>query len=229
MNIEKNIEQILEDIEKYSPNPSAVKLLAVTKYVDTDTIQKLFDCGIKNIGENKGQVIRDKAKYFAEKKIDDICWHFIGSLQSNKIKYISEYISLIHSVNKISLAREIDKKAKECGRIISILLEINISGEESKEGYSYENLLEDLPEYFELKNIEIKGLMTMAPLTDDENILRKVFAGLREKKDELNKKYFSYQSDGKILTELSMGMSNDYKIALEEGATIIRIGTKLFE
>ena len=212
-----------EDIKKYSPYPERVKLVAVTKYVDSDKIQEIIDLGHNVLGENKAQLIREKIDYFKQKKID-IEWHFIGNLQKNKVKYIINDVALIHSVNKLSLAQEIDKRAKQLEKIVDVLLEINIFGEESKQGYSVEELLKDLNDLKELKNINIRGLMTMAPLDVNLEVARKVFSDLKKIKNELNEKYFNNS-----LTELSMGMSGDYKIALEEGSTIIRIGTGLFK
>lgn len=222
--IEKNIEEIRKDIKEYSPNPEKVRFIGVTKYVGIEEMLEVAKCGVKIFGENKAQVIKEKEEKFRELGIDDIEWHFIGNLQKNKVKYIAEYVSLIHSVNKLSLAQEIDKRAEQNNRIIDVLLEINIAGEESKEGYDLEELYRELPEIMKLKNINIKGLMTMAPFSDDEVLVRGVFKRLREIKDELNTKYFNGQ-----LTELSMGMTNDYKIALEEGATLVRIGRKIFQ
>lgn len=222
--IEKNIEEIRKDIKEYSPNPEKVRFIGVTKYVGIEEMLEVAKCGVKIFGENKAQVIKEKEEKFRELGIDDIEWHFIGNLQKNKVKYIAEYVSLIHSVNKLSLAQEIEKRAEQNNRIIDVLLEINIAGEESKEGYDLEELYRELPEIMKLKNINIKGLMTMAPFSDDEVLVRGVFKRLREIKDELNTKYFNGQ-----LTELSMGMTNDYKIALEEGATLVRIGRKIFQ
>ena len=221
--IEKNIEEIRKDIKEHSPNPEKVRFIGVTKYVGIDEMLEVAKCGVKIFGENKAQVIKEKEEKFKELGVD-IEWHFIGNLQKNKVKYIAEYVNLIHSVNKLSLAQEIDKRAKQSNRIIDVLLEINIAGEESKEGYNLEELYRELPEIIKLQNINIKGLMTMAPFTDDEVLVRGVFKRLREIKDELNTKIFNGQ-----LTELSMGMTNDYKIALEEGATLIRIGRKIFQ
>ena len=223
MTIKENIEEVFEDIKKYSPYPERVKLVAVTKYVDSDKIQEIIDLGHNVLGENKAQLIREKIDYFKQKKID-IEWHFIGNLQKNKVKYIINDVALIHSVNKLSLAQEIDKRAKQLEKIVDVLLEINIFGEESKQGYSVEELLKDLNDLKELKNINIRGLMTMAPLDVNLEVARKVFSDLKKIKNELNEKYFNNS-----LTELSMGMSGDYKIALEEGSTIIRIGTGLFK
>lgn len=219
--LKKNIEEIKKEIVKYSPQPEKVKFVAVTKYVDNNIIEKLLELDINTFGENKAQVIKEKEEYFSNKNIS---WHFIGNLQKNKVKYIARFVSLIHSINKLSLAKEIDKRAKEHKRKIDVLLEINVSGEESKEGYQLDDLLLDIPELLKLENINIIGLMTMAPFTDDVNIIRNSFRQLRYIKDELNKSFF----EGR-LTELSMGMSNDYRIALEEGATLIRIGSKIYD
>lgn len=223
MSIKENIEEIYEDIKKYSPYPEKVKLIAVTKYIDEAKMQEIIENDHNVFGENKAQVIREKIDYFKQKNID-VEWHFIGNLQKNKVKYIVNDVALIHSVNKLSLAQEIDKKAKQINKVINILLEINIFGEESKQGYSFDELLKDLDSLKALENINIKGLMTMAPLNVDEEITRKVFSDLSKIKNELNEKYFNNS-----LTDLSMGMSGDYKIALEEGSTIIRIGTNLFK
>lgn len=222
MNIKTNIEQILNDIKLYSPHPEKVKLIAVSKYVDTDIIQEILK--VYNIlGENKAQILKEKSNYFLEKN-QEIEWHFIGNLQKNKVKYIIDRVKLIHSINKLSLAEEIDKRAKSINKIIDVLLEINIFGEESKQGYNLDELLNEIDSLKNLKNINIIGLMTMAPLNVDEKTTRKVFSQLREIKEQLNNDFFSG-----TLTELSMGMSDDYKIALQEGSTLIRIGSKLYK
>lgn len=223
--VTKNVNEILENIKKYSPNPEKVKLVAVTKYdyVGRTELDELMNCGILDFGENRVQVLEAKRELMNDVK-DKINWNFIGNLQKNKVKYIIDYVYMIHSVNKLSLAQEIDKRAENAGRVLDVLLEINLSGEDSKEGYDLDEFYKELPELIKLKNINIKGLMTMAPNVDDENKIRTSFRKLREIKDELNKTHFN----GK-LTELSMGMSDDYKIALEEGSTIIRIGTKLYK
>ena len=222
--VTKNVNEVLEDIKKYSKNPEKVKLVAVTKYpnVGRPELEELMENGILNFGENRVQVLEAKRELMDDVK-DKIHWNFIGNLQKNKVKYIIDYVCMIHSVNKLSLAQEIDKRAAACGRKIDVLIEINLSGEDSKEGYDLEEFYKELPEIIKLENINIKGLMTMAPNVTDEDKIRASFRKLREIKDELNEKYF----DGK-LTELSMGMSHDYRIALEEGSTIIRIGTKLY-
>lgn len=223
MTIKENILEILDDIKKYSPNPEKVKLVAVTKYVDSDTIKEVLKTGVNILGENKVQVIEEKRKELPENEYD-IKWHFIGNLQKNKVKYIASYIDIIHSINKLSLAEEIDKRAKSHNRKIDVLLEINISEEESKEGYILKELLEDIPKLLKLENINICGLMTMAPFEEDEEKIRTIFRNLRLLKEKWNKEYFNGQ-----LKELSMGMSQDYKIALEEGATLIRVGSKIYK
>ena len=222
--VTKNVNEVLEDIKKYSKNPEKVKLVAVTKYpnVGRPELEELMENSILNFGENRVQVLEAKRELMDDVK-DKIHWNFIGNLQKNKVKYIIDYVCMIHSVNKLSLAQEIDKRAAACGRKIDVLIEINLSGEDSKEGYDLDEFYKELPEIIKLENINIKGLMTMAPNVTDEDKIRASFRKLREIKDELNEKYFNGQ-----LTELSMGMSHDYKIALEEGSTIIRIGTKLY-
>lgn len=223
MSIKSNIDEILKDIEALSPYPERVKLIAVTKYSDNEATEKVLEAGIKDLGENRVQLLEKKQQYFKEKNLE-LNWHFIGNLQKNKVKYIAEYVTLIHSINKLSLAQEIDKQGAKIGKVIEGLLEINIGGEESKEGYKLEALIKEIPEYLKLKNLKIVGVMTMAPYTEDEKILREIFIALKKTKEKLNKEFFKGQ-----LKELSMGMSNDYKIALEEGATMIRVGTKIFK
>lgn len=218
-NIKRNIVEVRKEIEKYSPYPEKVKLVVVTKYEDLEGTKKYVEAGYKIFGENKAQLMREKVDYFKHENIE---WHFIGNLQKNKVKYIIEDVTLIHSVNKLELAQEIDKRAKNINKKVDILLEINIFGEESKQGYRLEKLILDIENLKKLKNLNIIGLMTMAPFTEDEKIKRDIFSKLREIQINLNEKYF----DNK-LTELSMGMSNDYRIALQEGSTIIRLGTRI--
>lgn len=219
-NIKKNMQDIKDDVKKYSENPENVKIVVATKYVDASGVKKVIEAGVKAIGENRAQVFRDK---IAELGIENVEWHFIGHLQKNKIKYIIDNVELIHSVDSLGLAREIDKKAEKINKKVNILLEVNISREESKSGYKIEELKKEIEEYKKLLNINIKGLMTMAPFSAKKDEIRAVFKGLRLFKEELNKNYF----EG-TLSELSMGMSNDYDLALLEGATIIRIGSKVF-
>lgn len=224
MDIEKNIEEIRKDIKIYSPYPEKVKIVAATKYTDEKGIIDVTAAGVIDIGENRVQAMIGKIEKMSSDELKKIRWNFIGHLQKNKVKYIIDYVTLIHSVDSLQLADEIDKRAEKTERVVDILLEVNISNEESKSGYSVEELYKEAEEYKKYSNLNIIGLMTMAPLTEDEKIVRGVFKGLRELKDKLNETVFN----GK-LTELSMGMTNDYKTALEEGATMIRIGSKIFK
>lgn len=143
--IKKNISEIEVDIKKHSLNPEKSRFIAVTKYVGAEEMIPIVNCGVKIFGENKAQVMKEKQEKFNEMGIKDVEWHFIGNLQKNKVKYIAEYVKMIHSVNKLSLAQEIDKRAKQYDRVIDVLLEINIAGEESKEGYELEELYKELP------------------------------------------------------------------------------------
>ncbi|UUV18814.1 YggS family pyridoxal phosphate-dependent enzyme [Fusobacteria bacterium ZRK30] len=224
MGIKENILELKNEIEKYSPNPGKVTLLPTTKYVDAYGVLEVVKAGCIVVGENRVQALEEKRNILEDLETGDIKWHFIGNLQKNKVKYIAPYIEMIHSVNKISLASEIDKRAKQNNRRIKVLLEVNISKEESKEGYSIERLYEELPDLLKFENIEICGLMTMAPFTEEEEVVRKVFSDLKKLKDELNETHFNGS-----LVELSMGMTNDYKVALSEGATILRVGSKIFK
>ena len=221
--IKKNLEEIKNDIKNIRGENSGVKVVCASKYTDGQGIVDIINTGIEYIGENRVQAMKDKREYLETLKLEEkIAWHFIGNLQKNKIKYIIDYIDLIQSVHEYSLLEELNKKALQNNRVINVLLEVNISGEESKHGFKKEELLNFSDKLF-FSNLNIIGLMTMAPNTGEDSIIRNTFRGLRELKDELNHKIFKG-----TLTELSMGMSNDYKIALEEGATIIRIGSKLF-
>ncbi len=221
--IKKNYEEILNDIKEICGENNNVKVVCASKYTDGEGLINLINAGVLTIGENRVQAMKEKKEFLDEKKLSNkLSWHYIGTLQKNKIKYIIDYIDLIQSVHEYSLLEELNKKALQNNRVINVLLEVNISGEESKHGFKKEELLNFSDKLF-FSNLNIIGLMTMAPNTGEDSIIRNIFRGLRELKDELNHKIFKG-----TLTELSMGMSNDYKIALEEGATIIRIGSKLF-
>jgi len=195
-----------------------IKLIAVSKMVGVDVISSANDLGLTDFGENKAQELRDKYKILGDK----VTWHFIGNLQRNKVKYVVKAASFIHSVDSITLADEIDKQAAKLGKVQKILLEVNTSFEESKSGTEGEKLLKALAEHCtSLENIDLIGLMTMAPFTSDEKIIRQSFSELRKFKDKLNGYGFN-------LRELSMGMTNDFEIAIEEGATMLRIGSAIF-
>lgn len=208
----KNVKCIINSI-----NPNA-KLVAVSKFFPEKDILEVLNEGHNIFGESKAQELKDKYENLKNKNIE---WHFIGSIQTNKIKYIVPICDLIHSVYREKEMEEIDKRAKENEKIQDILIEVNVSGEESKSGINPNSVKEFLDKSLKFKNIRVVGFMTMAPLTDDDNVIRETFSNLKKLKDSLKDKYNN-------LKELSMGMSNDFEIALEEGATIVRIGSKIF-
>jgi len=199
-------------------NPQEIKLIAVSKTYGVDSISVANNLELTDFGENKAQELRDKYSILGDK----VTWHFIGNLQRNKVKYVVKSASFIHSVDSIILADEINKQASKLGKVQKILLEVKTSFEESKSGAEGEESLKELTGHCEsLENIDLIGLMTMAPYTNDEKIIRQSFSKLRKLKDKLN-------SYGFNLSELSMGMTNDFEIGIEEGATMLRIGSAIF-
>ena len=220
--IHQNYEKILENVRKYSPYPEKVKILFVSKYLNVEEHKAVIDMGYDYFGENRAQLYRDKLNEFSEEKYKNIKWDFIGRLQKNKIKYIINSVNLIHSIDSYQLLEEINKKAIENNRIINGLIQINVSREESKTGVFIEDFKKNSEKYFLMSNVKIVGFMTMAPFDADKYEISNYFSEMRELKEKYEKKY-------DYITELSMGMSNDYVEALKNGATIIRIGSKLFE
>ncbi|MEO8233331.1 MAG: YggS family pyridoxal phosphate-dependent enzyme [Ignavibacteriota bacterium] len=211
-------QKIEETCKRSGRNPAGVKLIAVSKYFGVDKIIEAKNCGLTDFGENRAQELTLKF----EKLGDEVVWHFIGTLQKNKVKYAVKAAELIHSVDSLELVEEIDNRAEKFGKVQNILLEVKTSEEETKSGIETENeILNLVGKCSELKNIHLKGFMTMAPLTDDTKIIRKSFADLRNLKDKINNKGYN-------LTELSMGMTSDFEIAIEEGATMIRVGSAIF-
>ena len=220
--IQQNYRKIMEDIKKYSPYPEKVKILFVSKYLNVEEHRTLIEMGYNYFGENRAQLYRDKLNEFSGEKYKNIKWDFIGRLQKNKIKYIISSVNLIHSIDSYELLEEINKKAIENNRIINGLIEINVSKEESKTGVYIEDFKKDSEKYFSMSNVKIIGFMTMAPFEASEAEINSYFSNMRDLKEEYQKKY-------DYVTTLSMGMSNDYVEALKNGATIIRIGSKLFK
>ena len=220
--IQQNYRKIMEDIKKYSPYPEKVKILFVSKYFDVEEHKALIEMGYDYFGENRAQLYRDKLNEFSGEKYKNIKWDFIGRLQKNKIKYIISSVNLIHSIDSYELLEEINKKAIENNKIINGLIEINVSKEESKTGVYIEDFKKDSEKYFSMSNVKIIGFMTMAPFEASEAEINSYFSNMRDLKEEYQKKY-------DYVTTLSMGMSNDYIEALKNGATIIRIGSKLFK
>lgn len=195
-----------------------ITLVAVSKTKPFDTILEALNLGIINFGENKAQELKQKSEICSE----ELNWHFIGHLQSNKAKDVVPVTELIHSADSKKLVREINKRAENIGKVQNILIEVNTSEEEAKYGLRTYEDIRNLAEYCSsLPNINLKGLMTMAPFTENEKIIRKSFRSLKDIFIKLNNEGFN-------LVDLSMGMTNDFEIAIEEGATILRIGTAIF-
>ena len=223
--IKENIQVIKENIkvssEKSNRNLDDITLLGVTKTVESDAICEAINCGITDIGENKPQELSRKYDIIGDK----VRWHLIGTLQTNKVKYIIDKVYMIHSLDRESLCEEIQKRAENIGRNINCLVQVNISKEDSKHGLDKENVIDFIKNTAtNYKNIKIKGLMTMAPFTEDREQIRNVFRELKELSLEIK----NLNIEGVSMDELSMGMSNDYDIAIEEGSTIVRVGTSIF-
>ncbi len=217
MSITENLIKIKNDI------PEGVKLVAVSKTKPIEDILAVYNAGHRLFGENKAQELSSKHPQLP----DDIQWHFIGHLQTNKVKYIIPFVSLIHSIDRIKLLREVNKQAAKVNRVVDCLLQFHIATEETKFGLNMEEAVELLSseEYIKMENIRICGIMGMATNTKDVSIISKEFRYLREIKKDLKEKYFQ---GSKHFIDISMGMSGDYKIAIEEGSTIVRIGSAIF-
>lgn len=195
------------------------QLVAVTKTVSSDVIEELYALGQRHFGENRADAISAKHDVLNE-RYPDIVWHFIGSLQTRKVKDILPFVSYIHSLDRLSLAKEISKRAD---RVIDCFIEVNVSGEDSKHGLVPEDVVSFIEKLQEYQNINIIGLMTMAPFTSNDDELKNVFSNLKTIQEDVIKQNFEWAP----CTELSMGMSNDYPIAISAGATFVRVGTEL--
>ncbi len=203
--------------------PENVTLVAVTKTFPDEVIMEAYNAGHRHFGENRVQELINKAATLPK----DIIWHMIGHLQTNKVKFIAPFIDLIHGVDSLRLLRVINREALKNERQIPCLLQVHIARESSKFGFTEEELiklLEDI-DLNELKNIQITGLMGMATFTDDKKIIEAEFIALKKLFDQIKQRFFK---DKSYFCNISMGMSNDYKIAIESGSTIIRIGSALF-
>ncbi len=203
--------------------PSTVKLVAVSKFNPVEAIQQAYQAGQRIFGESRPQELQQKVALLP----DDIKWHFIGHLQTNKLKMVLPYVELIHSVDSERLLMEIDKFAVKNGLKVRCLLELFVAQEESKQGFSEEELMEllDSLQQNPLQGVEICGLMGMASFVEDENQIREEFRTLKRVYDKVKEKYISTLPQ---FNELSMGMSGDYRIAIECGSTMVRIGTTIF-
>jgi len=221
LTIKENLLKVRERIEraaqKAGRDPKGIRLVAVSKTVEVARIKEAIEAGVSILGENYVQE--------AQKKIDDIgkpvSWHFIGHLQSNKAKYAVRLFEMLHSVDSIPLAEELNRRAEQEGRVIKVMVEVNLSREATKFGTDEERVSNLARRIRDLKYLSLEGLMTMPPYFDPPELGRPYYTALRELKEKMIK-------EGIPIKELSMGMSNDFEIAVEEGATYVRIGTAIF-
>lgn len=203
--------------------PATTRLIAVSKTKPVEDLQQAYDAGQRVFGENKALEMRDKHEVLP----NDIQWHFIGHLQTNKIKYIISYVSLIHSIDSCNLLNEVNIAAAKKDRLVDCLLQFHIAAEDTKYGLSFDEAQDLLnsPEYKAMNNIRIVGVMGMATFTDNQDQIRQEFRNLKSIFDRLKEQYFA---DNDSFKEISMGMSDDYPIAIEEGSTLIRVGSAIF-
>ena len=217
MSIQSNIQSIRTHI------PTHVRLVCVSKFNPNESILEAYETGERIFGESKVQELCGKYETLPK----DIVWHFIGHLQTNKIRYIVPFVSLIHGVDSFKLLTEIDKQAAKAGKTINCLLQVHIAQEETKFGFSPEELYEmfEAGAWEQLNNIQICGLMGMATYTVNKDQIRREFNGLKTLFDQVKQQYFSNEPS---FCELSMGMSDDFQIAIEEGSTLVRVGSSIF-
>ncbi len=218
-NIERVKERIVVSCAKVDADPDKIVIVCVTKGQQLKQISEVISLGYKDIGENRVQeaVIKHKALLTIDSGLSTIKWHMIGHLQSNKVKEAIKIFDLIHSVDSVGLAEEINKQAIKISKIQDVLLEVKTSEEETKFGFAPEEVKAASAEIYKLSNVNIKGLMTIAPFADNAQEARKYFSLLRRLRDKLNPEWL-----------ISMGMSDDFEVAIEEGANIIRLGRAIF-
>ncbi|MFS9336887.1 YggS family pyridoxal phosphate-dependent enzyme [Streptococcus intermedius] len=223
MDLEKNTSQILENVaqvtQQVNRSEKSVEVIAVTKYVDSSTAKELIKAGIHHIGENRVDKFLDK---YQALKAEQVTWHLIGTLQRRKVKDVINYVDYFHALDSVKLAQEINKRAEH---IIKCFLQVNISKEASKHGFTVEEIATILPELEKLEKIQIVGLMTMAPFEANEAELNAIF----QQANQLQKRLQRKQIPNMPFTDLSMGMSRDYAIAIANGSTFVRIGTAFFK
>jgi len=219
LNIDSIKQRIAAAAKLAGRDPLSIKLMAVTKTVEPELIGKAIEAGLTMLGENYVQEAKDKIAIFG----DRAQWHMIGHLQTNKAKYAVKLFDCVHSVDRLELAQELDKRAGQINRKLNVLIEVN-SGEQSKSGIEQTQALELVRQVAHLPNLSVRGLMTMAPYSDNPENSHPYFKALRELRDEINRAGIA----GISMEELSMGMTDDFEVAIEEGATIIRIGRAIF-
>jgi len=220
-NIKNLQENIVEICKRCNRNPQDIQIVAVSKTWDSSAIREAWKAGITNFGENYVQEFRTK---YQELKDIPLQWHFVGHLQSNKVKFIIDAMHLIHTVDDIELGKEINKRAEKLGKVQDALIEVHATNEPTKYGVKPEQTASLVKELAMLDNIRVRGLMTMGPLADDPEASRSSFRMLRQLQTEIRSLGIEHIS----MDHLSMGMSHDYPIAIEEGATFLRIGTAIF-
>ena len=217
MDIQKNLKEVLSQL------PPHVRLVAVSKFHPNEAVEAAYAAGQRIFGESKEQELSRKQAALPK----DIEWHFIGHLQTNKVKYIAPYIAMIDAVDSYKLLAEINRQAEKCGRVIPCLLEIHIAEEDTKYGFTFESCRQMLQEgrWRELDHVVISGVMGMATNTDNEDEIRREFRSLHTFFTELKDTFFS---DSEAFREISMGMSHDYPLAVGEGSTMVRVGSRIF-
>jgi len=220
-NLERINRQISSAKDRASRSTEEIQLIAVTKYAELDWVKALMDLDMYNLGESRPQQLAERSQALP----DSIQWHMIGHLQRNKVRSVLESGAIIHSVDSVRLLERIESIAAELETSISIFLEVNISGEESKYGFSPESISQTVSKMSDYPHVQSLGLMTMAPYSDNPEDARPCFQQLRELQNDLNTQLDSHHQ----LNCLSMGMSGDFEVAIEEGATHVRIGSALFE
>jgi pyridoxal phosphate enzyme (YggS family) len=224
MSIAENLARIKEQIAKAAMRsgrmPDSVKLVGVTKTVDVDRIKEAVSAGLQILGENYVQEARDKIKEVG----GEVSWHFVGRLQTNKAKYAVKLFDMIQTVDSFKLAKELNRRAQPLGRTIPIIIQVNLASEVSKGGVEPSECISLIKQISELANLQIRGLMTMPPFFDQPERARPYFAQLRELSQEIARA----QLPRVEMNELSMGMSGDFETAIEEGATLVRVGTAIF-
>lgn len=219
--LQANIQQVQETIEKNAPENSNVDLIAVTKYIESDVLRKMVDSGISKVAENRTESLLEKQEELGELS-QSIEWHFVGRLQTRPVRKIINQIDYLHSLDRMSLIKEVNKRAEQP---VKCFLQVNVSGEEQKAGFKPEEVLSVVEELKNSPNIYLLGLMTMAPHEESEEQLREHFSALKTLQEEVAELNLDYAP----CLELSMGMSNDYEIAIQEGATMVRVGRMLFK
>ena len=233
----KRIQQRIDDAcRRADRDPARVNLVVVTKAVGLDVIRSLVDLGVRDLGENRVQELAKRAAMIQERlnrrtrdhglpALPRPRWHMVGHLQRNKVKALLPWVEMIHSVDSLRLAEEIDMQAAKINKVIPVLVEVNVSGESSKQGVAVAATTHLVEQLNTLPHLDVRGLMAMAPLTEDESIIRHTFERVRELFDEIVGERFG----GPAFKELSLGMSNDFEYGIEFGATYVRIGSALFE